>query len=110
MIIKEIILALQYIPDIILHKPDTILDIQGNVGKTFRELNNEMKHNIPIGILVEIIPWDGDCFYGGMRMFVNSHDRDCDGTPLYTLGSKNNQDGCERGFGGFLEDSLKRIN
>lgn len=56
-------------------------------GKTFREENLEMNHNIPLGTLVEI---ECDDEYtempkNGLRLFVVSHDRDCDGTPLYSL-------------------------
>ncbi len=50
-------------------------------GKTFRQVNMEMKHNIPIGTLVEIS-------YTGERLFVVEHTRDCDGTPMYSLGRK----------------------
>ena len=56
-------------------------------GKSYREENNEKTHNIPLGTLVEI---DFDDSYletpvKGLRLFVVSHDRDCDGTPLYSL-------------------------
>lgn len=52
-------------------------------GKTVRENNLELKHDIPLGTLVEI-----DCDYidvHGLRLFVGAHGRDCDGTPLYSL-------------------------
>jgi len=56
-------------------------------GKTYREENNELVHNIPLGSLVET---DFNDEYlespkSGLRLFVVSHDRDCDGTPLYSL-------------------------
>ena len=56
-------------------------------GKTYREENNAKSHNIPIGTLVEV---DFDDSYlespkKGLRLFVVGHDRDCDGTPLYSL-------------------------
>jgi len=52
-------------------------------GKTIRENNNETTHAIPLGTLVEInSPCLSDC---GLRLYVHSHIRDCDGTPLYTL-------------------------
>lgn len=56
-------------------------------GKTFREENNEKKHNIPLGALVEVDFDDTHCESpkSGLRLFVVSHDRDCDGTPLYSL-------------------------
>lgn len=55
--------------------------------KTYREENNLKNHNIPLGSLVEI---DFDDSYlespkKGLRLFVVGHDRDCDGTPLYSL-------------------------
>lgn len=56
-------------------------------GKTYREENNAKIHNIPLGTLVEV---DCDDSYlespkKGLRLFVVQHDRDCDGTPLYSL-------------------------
>ena len=52
-------------------------------GKTWKEKNLEIKHNIPIGSLVEV-SYDG-APNKGVRLFVAEHSRDCDGTPLYTL-------------------------
>lgn len=52
-------------------------------GKTVRQNNLELQHNIPIGTLVEV-----DIEYSdqhGIRAFVCEHTRDCDGTPLYAL-------------------------
>lgn len=63
-------------------------------GKSYREVNLEKQHNIPVGKLVEIdMGLDEDDYaydekYAGMRLFVVGHHRDCDGTPLYSLGSK----------------------
>jgi hypothetical protein len=58
-------------------------------GKTVRENNKAIPHALPIGALVEITT---DCpigefgtIYNGVRLFVVKHDRDCDGTPLYSL-------------------------
>lgn len=65
-----------------------IADIKNpETGKTYREENNEKIHNIPLGTLVEV---DFDDSYlenpkKGLRLFVVQHDRDCDGTPLYSL-------------------------
>jgi len=61
--------------------------VNKKTGKTFREENNEKKHNIPLGSLVEV---DFDDSYlespkKGLRLFVVEHTRDCDGTPLYSL-------------------------
>jgi hypothetical protein len=52
-------------------------------GKTIRQNNMEKQHAIPLGSLVEINLDYHDNH--GMRMRVVGHDRDCDGTPLYSL-------------------------
>lgn len=58
-------------------------------GKTVRENNLAKQHKIPIGTLVELHSGeDDDWEYEGMRMYVCGYSRDCDGTPLYGLGSK----------------------
>jgi hypothetical protein len=58
-------------------------------GKTIEENNLSKQHNIPINALVEVKfdEWfgKGACQKIHGRFFVYSHDRDCDGTPLYTL-------------------------
>ena len=46
-------------------------------GKTWKEKNMELRHNIPITALVELET--------GVRLFVVRHTRDCDGTPLYVV-------------------------
>ena len=59
-------------------------------GKTIKEHNLELKHNIPIGALVEVKydEWfgGGACTKVHARLFVSRHSRDCDGTPLYSIG------------------------
>ena len=64
-------------------------DIVEENGKTIRENNLEIKHNIPIGALVEfkVSEWHGKgaCQVIHARHWVVSHDRDCDGTLLYSL-------------------------
>jgi len=57
-------------------------------GKTYREENNALQHKYKIDDLVEIIGWDDDCIYSGMRLYIIGCVRDCDGTPLYVLGTK----------------------
>jgi len=47
-------------------------------GRTYREINNAMPHNLKCGDLVE--------FENGARLFITRLTRDCDGTPLYCLG------------------------
>ncbi len=58
-------------------------------GKTVRENNTAKVHNIPIGSLVEVKwdEWHGDgaCWKVHARLWVVTHDRDCDGTPLYGI-------------------------
>jgi hypothetical protein len=56
-------------------------------GKTYRQENNEKKHKIPLGTLVEV---DFESPKKGLRLFVVRHDRDCDGTPLYSLSFNKN--------------------
>ena len=64
-------------------------DLVEKNGKTIKENNLEKEHTIPIGSLVEVQydHWHGDgaCEKVHARMWVHSHDRDCDGTPLYSL-------------------------
>lgn len=57
-------------------------------GKTYKEENLEKKHNIELGTLVEVDFDDPD--KKGLRLFVVRHDRDCDGTPLYSLSFNKN--------------------
>jgi len=47
-------------------------------GLTWKEKNLAMKHQIPMGTLVEVKD-------SGIRLFVCAYQRDCDGTPLYGL-------------------------
>jgi hypothetical protein len=66
-----------------------LADIVEANGKTILENNLEKTHDIPIGTLVEIKfdIWHGDgaCEKTHARLWVVSHDRDCDGTPLYSV-------------------------
>lgn len=77
-------------------------------GKTWRQENLEKHHAIPLGTLVEVEPWDeqSEHEYGGARLFVASHDRDCDGTPLYSLAMKRGETRRGRLEHGFSEKSL----
>ena len=61
--------------------------VDKETGKTYRQLNSEKTHNIPLGALVECVhdleyPSTND----GLRLHVVYQGRDCDGTPLYWLG------------------------
>jgi hypothetical protein len=72
-----------------------VADIIEENGKTIRQNNQEKTHDIPIGTLVEV-KYDkwfgrGSCVKTHARLWVWSHDRDCDGTPLYSL-SPNSHD------------------
>lgn len=64
-------------------------DIVEANGKTWKENNLAIQHDIPIGTLVEIIykseyEEEDESTYG-LRLFVVNHSRDCDGTPLYDM-------------------------
>ena len=48
-------------------------------GGSYKEVNADNVHTIPIGTLVEIKE-------SGERLYVVSYGRDCDLTPLYDLG------------------------
>jgi hypothetical protein len=60
-------------------------------GKPIKENNMSKNHNVPIDTLVELKDYydcsgdDGAFIKGIARFFVVEHNRDCDGTPLYTL-------------------------
>lgn len=69
-------MKLHYVPDI----------VESN-GKTIRENNMLLQHNITLGTLVEVNIDYSD--HHGIRAFVVRYDRDCDGTPLYGLGMSN---------------------
>jgi hypothetical protein len=64
-------------------------DIVEENGKTVKENNMAIQHNIPIGALVEVTfdTWHGNgaCEVTKARLWVVIQSRDCDGTPLYWL-------------------------
>ena len=66
-----------------------IHDIVEENGKTIKENNLAISHDIPIDTLVEIKS-ESECVseYWGIRAYVAGLSRDCDGTPLYVLGFK----------------------
>lgn len=58
------------------------------VSRIFR--HDDESHNIPLGTLVRIeldeyVDEENPGFKGTFTGFVISHDRDCDGTPLYSI-------------------------
>jgi hypothetical protein len=50
-------------------------------GTTRKERNMKLQHEIPLLTLVEVQSGSME----GLRLFVQGHTRDCDGTPLYNL-------------------------
>ena len=79
--------------------------VNTKTGKTWREENMEKTHNIPLGTLVETDK--------GIRLWIVSHDRDCDGTPLYYLcfleNWKDTHLNSKFKLGGYSEDCLTVI-
>ena len=87
-------------------------------GKTWREKNLELKHNIPIRTLVEILEMEPEAPHmNGIRLLVCAHSRDCDGEPLYNLTwnmemyerYQNYPPAIVTCIGGYPEDCLKVI-
>lgn len=66
-----------------------VADLPSDVpGKSWREVNAEMTHTIPLGALVEVHGFTEDRDLNGLRLFVVMHLRDCDQTPLYGLSAR----------------------
>lgn len=87
-----------------------IADIRESNGKTVRENNYARLHAIPIGALVEIDCDDDDYLQAhGVRLFVILHTRDCDGSPLYSLGMRKNETDPREMDHGWGEESLSVI-
>ena len=71
-------------------------DPSDSLCRTYREVNNATEHKFRLGQLVEV---KDDC----IRLFVTKLSRDCDGTPLYSLG-------LDQSFThGYAEEYLKAI-
>lgn len=93
---------------VILHNVADLQDPNDPRGRSYRQVNAEKKHAIPIGALVEIEET-------GERLYVMSHGRDCDQTPLYGLtmhgylDERNELIRTARCFGGYGEESLTVI-
>ena len=85
-------------------------DIVEANGKTIKETNLALQHKIPVGTLVEVDwqQWHGDgaCWSMKARLWVVEHTRDCDGTPLYSIGRRRTLYTQYDQFRGFAEDSL----
>lgn len=86
--------------------------VDQTTGKTHREMNNEKRHAIPIGALVEVKfdTWFGlgACWKVHARLWVVAHRRDCDGTPLYSISQWDDPAFAMSHFAhhGFSEESL----
>jgi hypothetical protein len=67
-------------------QPLYIGDIVEENGKTIRQNKMALTHNIPLGTFVEVEYDENDASASeGQRLYVQGHNRDCDGTPLYSL-------------------------
>lgn len=79
--------------------------VNTKTGKTWRQENSELQHNIPLGSLVELET--------GERLFVIKHNRDCDQTPMYSLGMNHEINREDSMFSklhhGYSEESLKVV-
>lgn len=53
-------------------------------GRSYREVNNKRLHKLSVGDLVEVQIKDHES--DRIRLYVTKLTRDCDGTPLYSLG------------------------
>ncbi len=86
--------------------------VNPRTGKTYKQENLELMHNIPIGTLVEVKfdRWygEGACMKVHARLWVVAHDRDCDGTPLYIISQWREPEfgRIHDAFHGFVEDRL----
>ena len=81
-----------------------LVDPNDPQGRTYKRVNTERQHAIPIGALVEHKP-------SGIRLFVIGYARDCDGTPLYSLSPKHpNEEGeyyrAVKRLHGYAEENL----
>ena len=73
------------------------IDPNDKQGRSYRQINNEKTHALKVGQLVEL-----EC---GARLYVLKHSRDCDGTPLYTIGLQESN----IVEGGYPQEYLKAI-
>ena len=76
-----------------------LVDPKDPQGRTYRQVNAELKHIIPLGTLVELKT--------GERLVVMKYTRDCDQTPLYSIGRR---DSITNWIHGFAEEDLKVIS
>jgi len=71
-------------------------DPKDTQGRTFREVNKAKQHLLKVGQLVDIDE-------SGVRLFIKKLTRDCDGTPLYSVGFKSLL------LNGYSEESLTLV-
>lgn len=89
-------------------------------GRTYRQVNAEKTHAIPLGALVEVAGSEGFRM-NGVRLFVVMQGRDCDQTPMYWLSADPNDlpspeddrdfwtKARHKWYGGFDDEALKVI-
>jgi hypothetical protein len=88
----------------ILNAPINVADLidpSDPLSRTNRQINETLKHTIPIGTLVELKTGD--------RLRIAAYTRDCDQTPMYTLsvtGHEEDRFGLPRGY---VDNDLKVI-
>ena len=79
-----------------------LMDPNDSQGRSYREVNTDKEHNIPLGTLVEL--------ENGARAFVVKHTRDCDMTPLYSLAINPDPEECKFSMShGYDKEALKPI-
>ena len=100
-----------------MNKNFIVYDLVEENGKTIKENNLELQHNIPLGALVEVKfdNWfgGGACWKVHARLWVVAHSRDFDGTPLYGLSQWNDAEFAikkQQVFYGFSEEDLIVVN
>jgi hypothetical protein len=93
-----------------------IVDPNDTQGRTYRQINATLTHQIPMGALVEIVGDDKHPhLMDGARLFVVYRGRDCDQTPLYWLcGDPEKTDNSDfftrcAWHGGYPEEALEII-
>lgn len=81
-----------------IHNIADLKDPNDKQGRSYREVNNAKVHLFQVGDLVEVD--------SGIRLYITKLTRDCDGTPLYSLG---NMDGESFTFG-YSDACLTKID
>lgn len=92
--------------DIVTFNLADLPDPNDKQGRSYRQVNAARAHAIPVGTLVELD--------SGERLYVVMHTRDCDQTPLYSLGMRDDLESGDplaqhRWQNGYDEDGLEII-